>query len=156
MAKPKSENHAPTILNRRATHEYFITARLECGIALTGTEVKSLRAGRCQLAESFCRVENGQLIMHGCHIDPYDKAGILNHQPVAERVLLAHRREIHRLETATKPRGTTLIPMGIYFKGGRAKVEVGVAEGKQAHDKRATIREKELKREVSRAMTKRA
>jgi len=145
----------PRITNRRALHEYFITAKLECGLALMGSEVKSLRQGHAQLQESFARVERGELILHGCHIDPYDKAGKYNHEPLRERKLLAHRREIERLEEATKERGTTLIPLAIYFKDGRAKLELGVARGKQQHDKRDAIRKREMDRDVRRAMTRR-
>lgn len=145
----------PRITNRRAMHEYFIVAKLECGLALMGSEVKSLRQGHAQLQESFARVERGELILHGCHIDPYDKAGKYNHEPLRERKLLAHRREIERLEEATKERGTTLIPLAIYFKDGRAKLELGVARGKQQHDKRDAIRKREMDRDVRRAMTRR-
>ena len=145
----------PRITNRRALHEYFIVAKLECGLALMGSEVKSLRQGHAQLQESFARVERGELILHGCHIDPYDKAGKYGHEPLRERKLLAHRREIERLEEATKERGTTLIPLAIYFKDGRAKLELGVAKGKQQHDKRDAIRKREMDREVRRAMTRR-
>jgi SsrA-binding protein len=147
-------NFSPRIANRRATHEYFISAKLECGLALLGSEVKSLRWGRCQLAESFARIENGQLILHGCHIDPYEKAAI-NHEPLREKKLLVHKRELRRLESEVAVRGTTLIPLAIYFKNGIAKLELGVARGKQQHDKRATIKRKEQDRELRRAMTRR-
>jgi SsrA-binding protein len=146
---------APKITNRRALHDYFIESKLECGLSLMGSEVKSLRLGRCQLNESFARVEHGRLILHGCHIEPYKEAGKYNHDPLRDRVLLAHKSEIRRLETESKVRGTTLIPLAIYFKDSYAKIEIGVAKGKQQHDKRATIREKELKRDLHRAMTKR-
>lgn len=145
-------NFAPRITNRRAMHDYFITAKLECGLALLGSEVKSLRWGRCQLSESFARIENGELILHGCHIDPYEKAAI-GHDPIRERKLLVHKRELHRLESETAQRGTTLIPLAIYFKDGRAKLELGVARGKQRHDKREAIKRKEQEREARRAMT---
>jgi SsrA-binding protein len=150
-----SANLAPRINNRRALHDYFIEAKLECGIVLVGSEVKSLRLGLAQLQESFARVEHGRLILHNCHIDPYDKAGILGHEPKRERILLVHKREMHRLENETKERGTTLIPLSIYFKDGRAKVELGVAKGKQQHDKRASIRKKEQDRELRRGMMRR-
>lgn len=149
------QSSSPRITNRRAMHEYFITARLECGLALMGSEVKSLRQGHAQLQEAFARVERGELILHGCHIDPYDKAGKYGHEPLRERKLLAHRREIERLEEATQERGTTLIPLAIYFKDGRAKLELGVAKGKQQHDKRDAIRKREMDRDVRRAMTRR-
>ena len=154
MARDKA-NSAPRIENRRAWHEYFITHKLECGIALLGSEVKSLRAGKAQLQEAYGRVENGELMLHGCHIDPYDKAGVLGHEPLRPRKLLAHRREIHKLEDETRERGTTLIPLAIYFKGGRAKLELGVARGKHHQDKRQSIKKKEMDREVRRAMSRR-
>jgi SsrA-binding protein len=155
MAKRK-DNLAPTISNRRALHDYFITAKLECGMSLMGSEVKSLRAAHCQLNESFCRVESGRLILHGCHIDPYAQAGKYNHDPLRDRVLLAHKREIRKLEAETRVRGVTLIPLAIYFREGIAKIEIGVARGKQQHDKRAAIREREQKRDLRRVTMRRS
>jgi SsrA-binding protein len=154
MAKHK-DNLDPRINNRRALHDYFIEAKLECGISLMGSEVKSLRLGRCTLNEAFARVEGNRLILHGCHIDPYEQAGKYNHDPLRDRVLLVHKRELRKLEAQTQVRGTTLVPLAVYFKEGLAKVELGVAKGKQQHDKRATIREKEQKRDLQRAMMKR-
>ena len=153
--KDKRANFAPRISNKRALHEYFVTHKLECGIVLVGTEVKSLRDGRAQLAESFARIENGQLILHGAHIDPYDNASQNNHLPTRDRKLLAHRREIRKLEAETAQKGVTLIPLALYFKDGLAKVELGVAKGKQEHDKRETIRRKEQDRELRRIMSRR-
>ncbi|HEY7086539.1 MAG TPA: SsrA-binding protein SmpB [Tepidisphaeraceae bacterium] len=153
---PKNQSNAARITNRRAMHDYFIAAKIECGIVLVGTEVKSLRQGHAQLAESYARVEGGRLILHGCHIDPYDKASAAaNHIPLRQRVLLVHRREIHKLEAELKQRGTTLVPLAIYFKNGIAKLELGVGRGKQQHDKRETIRRKEQDREMRRMMTHR-
>jgi SsrA-binding protein len=144
------------IENRRAYHDYFIESKLECGIALMGSEVKSLRLGLGQLAEAFADIQGGQLMLHNAHIDPYTQAAIVyNHAPRRPRRLLAHRREIKRLEEETSTKGTTLIPLAIYFKEGRAKVELGVARGKKQFDKRASIREKEQGKELRRAMTKR-
>jgi SsrA-binding protein len=154
MAKG-GKNLAPRINNRRALHEYHILAKLECGMSLRGSEVKSLRQGNAQLSEAFARVEQGQLVLHGAHIDPYDKAGVYTHEPRRDRILLAHRREIRRLEAETQQRGVTLIPLAIYFKEGRAKVELAVARGKQQYDKRDAIKRKEMDREVRRAMTQR-
>lgn len=146
----------PRIANRRAMHDYFISAKIECGIALVGTEVKSLRQGHAHLNESYARIEHGRLILHQCHIDPYNHASAqANHDPTRERMLLVHKREIRKLEGETKVRGTTLIPLAIYFKNGMAKLELGVARGKQQHDKRDTIRKKEQDREMRRAMTHR-
>ncbi|HEX8524774.1 MAG TPA: SsrA-binding protein SmpB [Tepidisphaeraceae bacterium] len=156
MAGKEKKNLAPRIENRRAFHDYFISAKLECGMALQGSEVKSLRDGKAQLHESYVKVENGELILHNAHIDPYTKAAAAyNHEPRRSRKLLAHRREIHKLLGEAEQRGTTLIPLAIYFKDGRAKVEIGVAHGKQQHDKRDTIRKKEQDRELRRAMSHR-
>jgi SsrA-binding protein len=154
MSKSKA-NMSPRIANRRALHEFFIESKLECGIALMGSEVKSLRAGKGQLQESYARIEKGQLILHGCHIDPYAPATKFNHDPLRERRLLAHKREIRKLEQALKTKGTTLIPLALYFKDGRVKVEIGVGRGKQQHDKRDTIRKKEQDRELRRIMSRR-
>ena len=156
MAKERKENLSPRIANRRAMHDYFISAKLECGMALLGSEVKSLREGKAQLAEAYATVQGGQLVLHGCHIDPYAKASIkYNHEPRRDRKLLAKRREIRKLEQETTARGTTLIPLAIYFKNGLAKLELGVAKGKQHHDKREAIRKKEQDRELRRATMQR-
>ncbi len=155
MAKGK-DNIAPRINNRRALHDYFISAKLECGMALVGSEVKSLRAGKAQLQDAYAKILNGELFLVGAHIDPYEKAALVyNHEPRRDRKLLIHKRELKKLAGEADQRGVTLIPLAIYFKGGRAKVEVGVARGKQQHDKRAAIRKKEMDRDVRRAMTQR-
>jgi SsrA-binding protein len=155
MSREK-RNLSPRIENRKAWHDYHIEAKLECGIALVGSEVRSLREGKANLQDAYAAVERGELWLFQCHIDPYVKAAIAyNHDPTRPRKLLVHRREIHKLEDATKERGTTLIPLAIYFKDGRAKVEVGVAKGKHYHDKRAAIRKKEQDREIRRAMSQR-
>ncbi|HSV16175.1 MAG TPA: SsrA-binding protein SmpB [Tepidisphaeraceae bacterium] len=151
MSAQKNANDAPRITNRRALHDYFITHKIECGMVLVGSEVKSLRAGLAQLHESFARIENGNLILHNCHIDPYARAAIVyNHDPRRERKLLVHKRELKKLASETDVKGTTLIPLSIYFKDGRAKLELGVAKGKQHFDKRATIKKKEMDRELRR------
>lgn len=157
MAGKGAANLSPRITNRRAMHDYFIEAKIECGIVLVGSEVKSLRNGKAQLHEAFARIErDGRLILHNAHIDPYDKAAIVyNHDPTRERVLLVHKRELRKLQDETKERGVTLIPLSIYFKDGRAKVELGVAKGKQQHDKRATIKKKEQDRELRRMTMRR-
>jgi SsrA-binding protein len=155
MAKPHA-NPGPRIANRRALHDYFITHKVECGIALVGSEVKSLREGKAQLTQSFARVEGSRLVLHGAQIDPYSKASsTYNHDPTRDRFLLVHKRELRKLSDATKERGVTLIPLAIYFKDGRAKLELGVAKGKQQYDKRATIKEKESDREMRRIMSQR-
>ena len=121
---------------------------------LQGSEVKSLRDGKAQLHEAFASIERGQLVLHNAHIDPYSKAAIVyNHEPRRDRKLLAHKREIKRLEQELTDRGVTLIPLAIYFKDGRAKVEIGVAKGKKQFDKRESIKRKEQDREMKRAVT---
>jgi SsrA-binding protein len=151
MARHEENNQPPRITNRRALHDYFITHKIECGMVLVGSEVKSLRSGHAQLHEAFARIEDGELILHNCHIDPYEKAAsIYNHEPLRDRKLLVHKRELHKIEGETALRGTTLIPLSIYFKDGRAKLELGVARGKQHFDKRASIKKKEQDRELRR------
>ena len=151
----KRANYAPRISNRKALHEFHIEGKLECGIVLVGSEVKSLRLGKANLQEAFARVDGNELVLYEAHIDPYDQASHYNHLPNRERRLLAHKREIKKLANATAEKGTTLIPLAMYFKDGKVKVEIAVARGKQAHDKRASIREKEMAKDVRRQMTKR-
>lgn len=150
MSGPR-DNATPTLTNRRASHDYDLLATLECGIALLGSEVKSLRQGKAQLTDSFARIERGRLVLHNCHIDPYDKSGGVSHEPKRARFLLAHKREIRRLESECREKSVTLIPLRLYFKNGRAKVELAVARGRQAHDKRDSIRRKEQEKEIRRA-----
>jgi SsrA-binding protein len=148
----KQKEQAARINNRRALHDYFITHKIECGIVLVGSEVKSLRAGHAQLQESYARIDAGnRLVLVNCHIDPYAKAALVyNHEPRRERVLLVHRRELKKIADESSVKGTTLIPLSIYFKDGRAKLELGVATGKQQFDKRATIKRKEQDRDLRR------
>jgi SsrA-binding protein len=162
MARKEGSNHKkgaanlePRIANRKALHDFFIDARLECGIVLLGSEVKSLRLGKAQLQQAFARVDRGELFLFQCHIDPYDKANIANHLPLRDRKLLAHKREIAKLETASKVRGVTLVPLAIYFKDGRVKVEIAVGRGKRTEDKRQSIKEKEMKQDIRRATSQR-
>ena len=156
MARSREKSgSSPRIANRRALHDYFIEAKIECGMALVGSEVKALRAGKAQLQDAFARIDDGQLYLHGAHIDPYENASILNHEPRRVRKLLAHRREIRKLADEADQKGTTLIPLAIFFKDGRAKIEIGVAKSKKQHDKRDAIRKKEQDRELRRAMTHR-
>lgn len=154
MAKD-GKNLSPRIGNRRAMHDFFITAKLECGMSLVGSEVKSLRNGHAQLQDSFAKVEGNRLVLYNCHIDPYEQAGVRNHDPKRPRVLLVHKRELRKLEGEATQRGVTLVPLAIYFKKGLAKVELGVGRGKKQFDKRQTIKRKEQEREVRRAMTHR-
>ena len=137
--------------NRRARFEYELLERFEAGIALVGPEVKSLRAGKANLSEAYAIVRRGELYLLGAHIAPYLQASRENPEPARERKLLMHRAEIHRLMGKVKERGLTLVPLRLYFKGGRAKVEIALARGKRAYDKRETIRRRESDRELARA-----
>ena len=136
--------------NRRARHEYHILERHEAGIELVGTEVKSLREGHITLKDSYADVENGQMFLIGVHINPYEQGNIYNHEPERIRRLLLHKREILKLGARVAEKGLTLIPMSVYFKQGRVKVEIALCQGKHTVDKRDTIREREIKREVDR------
>lgn len=151
MARPKDHQLEPRITNRRATHDFHISATLECGISLMGSEVKSIRMGKAQLTDSFAKVEHGKLLMFNCHIDPYEKAAGYTHEPKRVRTLLAHKREIKRLADESKEKAVTLIPLALYFKNGMVKVELGVAKGKQQHDKRDSIKKREMDAELRRA-----
>lgn len=148
----KAEKTKLIAVNRQARHEYFVIEALETGIELVGTEVKSLRAGTVNLKESWVEVENGELIVRGMHISPYDKGNIFNRDPLRPRRLLAHKSEIRKLAQEIKLQGYTLIPLSLYFKHGRVKVELGVCKGKKLHDKRATAAARDAKREIDRAM----
>jgi SsrA-binding protein len=140
---------------RKAHFEYFVDQTLEAGLALTGTEVKSLRDKNAQLADGYALVENGQVILHHVHIAPYAMGNRANHEPMRPRKLLLHRREIDRLWGLTRQQGYALIPLRLYFTRGKAKVALGVCRGKKAYDKRHTIAERDSKREVSRAIRSR-
>ena len=156
MAKKKPEHEmTPRIANRRALHDYAISHTIECGISLFGSEVKSVRLGQAQLTDAFAMVEGRKLILYKAQIEPYAKAAGMTHEPKRPRALLVHRREMLRLASETAEKGTTLVPLAMYFKDGRIKVELGVAKGKQSHDKRDSIRKKEMDLEVRRAMSKR-
>jgi SsrA-binding protein len=137
--------------NKKAYHDYFIEETLEAGIALTGTEVKSLRAGRANLRDSYAAVEKGELFLIGVHISPYEQGNIFNHDPLRKRKLLVHSHEIRRLFGKVQATGYTLVPTKMYFKEGRAKVEIGLAKGKALYDKRETIAKKEAERDIQRA-----
>jgi len=139
--------------NRRAHHDYFILERLEAGIVLKGTEVKSLRAGRANLREAFARVENGEVFLYNLHISPWDYGNRWNHDPTRTRKLLLHKAEIRRLVGKTREKGKTLIPLRIYFNSrGRAKVELALAQGKKLWDKRESIARRDEAREIERRL----
>jgi SsrA-binding protein len=137
--------------NKKAYHDYHIEETLEAGISLTGTEVKSLRVGRANLRDSYAAVEEGELWLIGVHISPYEQGNIFNHDPLRKRKLLVHSRELRRMYGKVKVSGYTLVPTKLYFKDGRAKVEIGLAKGKTTYDKRQTLAKKEADRDIQRA-----
>lgn len=136
--------------NKKAYHDYFIDEKYEAGIELYGTEVKSLRMGKCSIKESFIKVENNQVYVYGMHISPYEKGNIFNKDPLRTRKLLLHKLEIRKLQSKIKEKGYTLVPLQVYFKGSLVKVEVGLARGKKLYDKRDDIAKKDAKREIER------
>ena len=138
--------------NKKVFHDYFIEETLEAGIVLHGTEVKSLRLGKCSIKESFLGIENGEMYIYGMHISPYEKGNIFNRDPVRPRRLLMHRREIGKLYGTLKQEGLTLIPTRLYFKDSRVKVEIGLCKGKKLYDKRSDAAEKSARREIDRKM----
>ena len=141
--------------NRKAFHDFFIDETYEAGIALVGTEVKSLREGRVNLRDSYAEVKGGELFLVGVHISPYEQGNIWNHDPLRRRKLLLHKEEIRRLTGKVNERGYTIVPTRVYFKGGRAKVEVGLARGKHLYDKRADLAKREAERDVQREFHRR-
>ena len=136
--------------NKKAYHDYFIEEKYEAGLVLHGTEVKSLRMGKCSIKEAFIRLENGEAFIYGMHISPYEKGNIFNKDPLRVRKLLLHRAEINRLLAKATEKGYTLVPLQVYFKGSLVKVEVGMARGKKLYDKRDDISKKDQKREIER------
>lgn len=141
--------------NRKARHEYHIIETYEAGLALTGTEVKSLRIGRANLQDSYARVESGELMLYNMHISPYDQGNRFNHEPKRTRRLLMHKYEIMRLLGKTREKGLALVPLKVYFKDGLAKVELALAKGKKIYDRREDIAERDAKREMDRAVKER-
>jgi ssrA-binding protein len=135
--------------NKKAYHDYFILETFQAGIALTGTEVKSMRAGRCNLKDSFIKVENGEAVIKQMHISPYDFGNIFNHDPMADRKLLLHKYEINKLMGAITRDGLTIVPLKAYFKGSLVKVDIGIARGKKLYDKRQDIAKKDQQREAA-------
>lgn len=136
--------------NKKAYFDYFIDAKFECGISLAGTEVKSLRMGKCSVKESFVRIVNDEVMIYGMHISPYEKGNIFNKDPLRVRKLLLHRYEINKIEGKLQEKGLTLVPLKVYFKGSLVKVEIGVARGKKLYDKRQDIAKKDQRREAER------
>ena len=136
--------------NKKAYHDYFIDETYETGIALCGTEVKSMRMGKCSIKEAFIRIENGEMFVYGMHVSPYEKGNIFNRDPLRVKKLLMHRAEINKLEGKIAEKGFTLVPLQVYFKDGKVKVEVGLARGKKLYDKRDDIAKKDQRREFER------
>ena len=136
--------------NKKAYHDYFIDETYEAGVALHGTEVKSMRMGKCSIKESFIRIENGEVFVYGMHVSPYEKGNIFNKDPLRVKKLLMHKYEINKLAGKIKEKGYTLVPLQVYFKEGKVKVEIGLARGKKLYDKRETIAKKDARREAER------
>ncbi len=149
MAKTDNKSVAQ---NRKAYHDYFIEDKFEAGIELAGTEVKSIRQGNLNLKDSFCTVKDGEIFLYGMHVSPYEKGNIFNREPRRTRKLLMHKREIMRLGARAQQDGYAIIPLSVYFKGHRVKVEIGLAKGKKLYDKRDAAAQRDAKREMDRAL----
>ena len=136
--------------NKKAYHDYFIEEKYEAGLELFGTEVKSLRMGKCSIKEAYIDIKNGEAFVRGMNISPYEKGNIFNRDPVRVRKLLMHKQEIRKLDAASEQQGYTIVPLQVYFKNGRAKIEIGLGKGKKLYDKRATISKKDQLRDAER------
>ena len=150
MARERGEKQIAA--NRKARHEYFVEETYECGLVLHGTEVKSMRQGRVNLKEAFCQVKGGEMWVIGMHISPYEQGNIFNVDPLRDKKLLMHKSEIRKLSSQVQRQGYTLIPLRIYLKDGRMKLELGLCKGKQLHDKRDDAAQRAAKRDIERAM----
>ena len=144
----KNETQKLVANNKKAYHDYFIDETYECGIALHGTEVKSMRLGKCSIKESFIRIENGEVFVYGMHVSPYEKGNLFNKDPLRVRKLLLHKAEINKLQGRIKEKGYTLVPLEVYFNEGKVKVQIGLARGKKLFDKREAIAKKDQIREA--------
>lgn len=144
-----------TIENKKANHDYFVEETLECGISLRGNEVKSIRQGRCQIKDAWCTVQSSTLVIRGMHVSRYETSNLYDTDETRERVLLAHRKEINRLAGLIQRDGVTLIPLKIYFSHNKAKVLVGVCKGKHNYDKRQSLKDKQMKRDIDRELKER-
>ena len=142
--------------NKKAYHDYFVLEKFEAGIELFGTEVKSVRGGQVNLKDAYCHIENGELFVSGMHISPYEKGNIFNREPLREKKLLMHKKEIAKLFGKVSQQGLTLVPLSVYFKGSRVKVEVGLCKGKKIYDKRDSAAERQANRDIDRAMKSRS
>ena len=152
---PRAQGVKVVAQNKKAFHDYFILDRYEAGIELFGTEVKSVRAGGVNLKDSFCTVKDGELFARGLHISPYEKGNIFNRDPMRPKRLLMHKREIQKISLRAQQDGLTLVPLSVYFKDSRVKVEIGLCQGKKLHDKRETEAKRGAEREIERAMKSR-
>ena len=144
----KKETQKLIANNKKAYHDYFIDETYEAGIVLHGTEVKSMRMGKCSVKESFIRIENGEMFVYGMHVSPYEKGNIFNKDPLRIKKLLLHKYEINKMAGKVAEKGYTLVPLQVYFKEGKVKVEIGLARGKKLYDKRADIAKKDQRREL--------
>lgn len=149
-----NEQERVVATNRKAYHDYFVAETIEAGIVLTGTEIKSVRAGRINLRDSFGRVENGEVWLYGCHISPYDQGNRFNHDPDRPRKLLLHKDQIRQLNRKTQEKGFTLVPLRVYLKQGLAKVDLALARGRKSYDKREAIAERDAQRDIDRALAR--
>ncbi len=149
---PHQTGVKPIAQNRKAYHDYFVEEKIECGLALFGTEVKSVRQGRVNLKESWAQVRKSEVWVEGMHISPYDQGNIFNRDPLRARKLLLHKNEIRKLDGLIMRQGYTLIPLSLYLKDGRVKLELGVCKGKQLHDKRNSMAKRDSDREIQRAL----
>ena len=147
MKQPGTKSIA---VNRKARHDYFVQETYEAGISLHGTEVKSLRMGKCSIKEAFIHIENGEVILYGMHISPYEKGNIFNKDPLRPKKLLMHKKEILKLQGKMKEKGYTIVPVQVYFKGSLVKVQIALAKGKKLYDKRQDIAKKDQRREAER------
>ena len=138
--------------NKKAYHDYFIEEKYEAGLVLHGTEVKSLRMGKCSIKEAFIRIENGEVYAYGMHISPYEKGNIFNKDPLRPKKLLLHKQQIRKLIGSSAEKGYTLVPLQVYFRDGRAKIEIGLARGKKLYDKRQDIAKKDQRREAEKQL----
>ena len=152
---PHQKGIKPVAQNKKAYHEYFVEETYECGLSLMGTEVKSMRQGRVNLKESFCMIRSGELFAEGMHISPYEQGSVFNTDPLRPKKLLMHKSEIRKLSGLVSRQGYALVPLKIYLKDGRMKLELGLCKGKQLHDKRDVAAQKDAQREIERAFSRR-
>ena len=152
---PRQKGIKPVAQNKKAYHEYFVEEAYECGLSLQGTEVKSIREGRVNLKENFCMIRNGEIFAEGMHISPYEQGNVFNHDPLRPKKLLMHKNEIRKLAGLVSRQGYALIPLKVYLKDGRMKLELGLCKGKQLHDKRDAAAERDAQRDIERAFSSR-